>query len=148
MTHGSRYNENLRTVEIAKLVRQDIKSATKAGLLPVGLGLSVRSERFAGGSSIDIEVVRMPEGMRVLSAERLALDASGAGANGTPWASPEARNIEAVLEGLMAAYNRDGSDPMTDHYDVKFYGRVQFATALTIAERDAFMASWSPAVRS
>jgi hypothetical protein len=137
--YGARYDENLRTVEIAKLVRQDIKLATRGGLLPAGLGLSVRSERFAGGSSIDIEVTRMPEGVRVLSAERLALDASGQGANGTPWASPDARRIETVLGGLLAAYNRDGSDPMTDHYDVKFYGRVQFATALTIAEGGAVL---------
>lgn len=34
-----------------------------------------------------------------------------------------------TLNELHDAHNRDGSDTMTDYFDVKFYGQVQLGVA-------------------
>ena len=41
---------------------------------------------------------------------------------------------------MLGAYNHDGSDSMTDHFDVKFYGNVDIGDDLERDERDAIRA--------
>lgn len=43
---------------------------------------------------------------------------------------------EAANQALLEAYNHDGSDSMTDHFDVHFYGSVDFGGTVTERSRD------------
>ncbi len=109
-TVGSKYKqtENLGTVEIAKRVRQDLKAAY---LKPDSFSyanpykFSVKVRKFAGGSSIDLEVKAAPEEVLIDREKRQALVAS--------------------LKKVLDAYNYDDSDAMTDYFHVRFYGHVQ-----------------------
>lgn len=44
-TEGAKYNRNLSTTEIAKLIRADIMTAIKAGQLPKGIKVGVRDRK-------------------------------------------------------------------------------------------------------
>ena len=100
-TIGSKYQQtqNLGTVEIAKLVRQDIKSFDPS------YKFSVKVRKFSGGSAIDLEVKAAPEQVLTDREKRRALLAD--------------------LTKILNAYNYDDSDAMTDYFHVRFYGHVQ-----------------------
>lgn len=119
--YGDKYEAGLSTPEIAKKLRQDIKAAVKAGELPKGLKVSVRSESFSGGSAIRLRVTAVPDGFTIYNPEWVAAEDKRE-PHHLPWASPEADKVARVVEGLAAAYNYDGSDTMTDYFDVNFYG--------------------------
>ncbi|MFH8805282.1 hypothetical protein ACH4F6_38035 [Streptomyces sp. NPDC017936] len=132
-TYGAKYDRNLSTVQIAALVRAQIKLARKLakqsagedgavklpdpiGDAPAEIKFSVRSERFAGGSSIDISILNEPKGWAWEIREQ----------HGYPMemATPAMRALVDELAGLLRAYNYDGSDITTDYFDVNFYGSV------------------------
>lgn len=56
ISYGAKFDRSLDTAEIAKRFRTDVKVAQKAGQLPAELKLSVRTERFAGGSAIRVTI--------------------------------------------------------------------------------------------
>lgn len=136
--------------EIAKAVRADIKTAVKEGLLPAAWTYSVRSARFAGGTSVDVAVRNCPDawqdcdgtvpGTRRPTAEggwtALACgDVWCAGRNDPKYAhaahvhqvlTEDARAAKITLERIHGAYNHDGSDITTDYFDVRYYGTVTF----------------------
>jgi len=120
--YGPKYDENLSTTEIAKRFRSDVKAALAAGELPKGLKLSVRTDYFSMGSSIDVRIKEVP-GLRVRNPERETNQDA-------PWATPEAWALKERLQGMLDAYNHDGSQPEVDHYDVNFYGHIQFALGI------------------
>lgn len=138
--YGAKYERGLSTTEIARRFRADVKAAVAAGTLPRGLKLSVRTDYFSGGSSIDVTIVQAP-GLRILNPERLELDATNQPCYGTPWATAEARALDEALTAMLNAYNFDGSDIQSDYFHVNFYGHVNFSSALTDAERSAFLAA-------
>jgi len=117
---GDKYNRTLSTKEIAKLIRQEIKT-----IAPQGFKISTRSEYFSGGSSIDIRIKAIPEGFILFNP---AYDPNrprwGNGEN--EYYSPEAKKLLDQLEAIMAAYNYDGSETQVDYFDVNFYGSVAF----------------------
>jgi hypothetical protein len=129
-TYGSRYAETAgeSTTQIAARVRADVKAAIKAGKLPAGTKVSVRSEYYSGGSAIRVAIVRWPGRTANQERARVAvIRGVGYGDYGIPWSlypehSDELRLAVARLGDIMAAYNYDGSDSMTDHYDVRFSG--------------------------
>lgn len=101
--YGSKYDSKLNTTQIAKAFRADVKAAQKSGDLPKRLKLSVRTQYYAGGSSIRVGIKDMPCGAR----------------------STRAAVIANRLEDMLKAYNHNGSDSRFDHFDVNFYGSVQ-----------------------
>ncbi len=114
-------------MEIAKLVRADIKAGIADGSLPRAK-YSVRIDRFAGGRSLDVTIDDVPFAIR--NAARVRADVFGENPHDHPetvcFNSPEAGALEAQIEELVAAYNFDGSDSQSDYFHVNFYGHVSF----------------------
>lgn len=138
-TYGGKYDGKASTTEIAQRFRADVKAAQAAGDLPVGLKLSVRTHLYSMGSSINVKVVAVPAGFRILNPDRLAADraAPHAPPGHLPIFTPLATGLITILERMLNAYNHDGSDTRTDYFDVKFHSHVLFASELENAERDA-----------
>lgn len=138
-SYGPRYQSGLSTVEIAKLVRLDIKQAIKERQLPKG-SYSVRTRSFAGGSSIDITIKDIT--IQVMNPQRVFAEVLDEGRSSEPRHTPEARQVIDILEGLLEAYNYDGSDLQTDYFHVNFYGSVRFAWELEEAQRQGLERAW------
>ena len=126
-SYGSRYDEKLSTKEIAAKIRQNIKAHVATGALPQGLKVSVRYERFSGGTSIDTRVTAWPEGFLwlnpqwVLSTKESSNQSTSHQLNRY---TEQARKVIETLKAIHDAYNHDDSDAMVDHFDVKYYGNV------------------------
>lgn len=152
--YGYRYGElgeHPSTTEISKAIRQDIKQAVKEGLLPGSpVQFSVRTEYFSGGSSIDITVRNWDSAWQecdgTVPGTRKEWPDGGSTATACPNLWCAARNdperaahatphlvltehgqaAKMTLDRIINAYNHDGSDVMTDYFDVRFYGHVTF----------------------
>lgn len=153
-TIGHKYNSNLTTKEIAKLIRQDIKELklTKKN----GYKISVTSDSFAGGSAIDITVKETPFAKytpEYLEYWSLKSDiercdwirSKGIGLEGycrrdqTTWEyhlfsasdatygrfTPEMEKLRTVLRYLLDMYRRDDSDSQIDYFDCNFYANIR-----------------------
>lgn len=138
--YGAKYDHThkLTTVDIAKLIRTEIALARKLakqtakaapdaiaipdpiGDMPAQIKISVRSEYYAGGSSIDIRVSNVPLEWGFVPAGRL---------NRSQYRkydrSPALNALVDALHDAMNAYNHNNSDIMTDYFDVRFYGAVE-----------------------
>ena len=135
-TYGAKYEDGLNVTEIAKRVRADISDAVKAGTLPK-IATSVRISRYSMGQSVSVTVTATPAGFQIHNAARLA--ATLKNPNGHvehPWMSDEGRALMNALEAIVDAYNYDGSDSMTDYYDVNFHASVTFGGELSEIHRD------------
>lgn len=96
---GAKYREtqDLNIVEIAKLVRKDLKEAFPT------YKAKVQIEKYSMGCSLHIQL------------------------NGTGFNARDAKDSEAVqalkqaVRQVADEYNYDDSDPMTDYYSTKFY---------------------------
>jgi hypothetical protein len=131
-TYGTKYEatKDLSRVEIAKLIRADIKAAVKAGLIPKAK-YSVTCSR---GTGIDVSIVDVERrGFVLHNPERLRWEAENPHAS--MWSapgnvrdrfSPEAEAVLAALKEIWGAYNYDGSDIQSDYFNVRYYGGVQF----------------------
>jgi hypothetical protein len=144
---GSKYNPDVRNVaEIAKLVRADIKTAIKAGELPVGLKTSVRIERYSMGQSIRISITACP-GLTIVPVERIAAEIERPHVHlEGPWQTEEARAIEKRLERLLNAYNRGEYESETDYCNELFHASVDFDYEFRKADRAATVARLAAAV--
>jgi len=142
-TYGERYDGDLDVAEIAKLVRKDIKAALAAGELPSGLKTSVRISRYSMGRSLDVRVTVYPGAVvnpayaawRVEHPHDPHFDAPSR-------FTEEATAHLEVLKSIHRAYNHDGSDLMSDYYDVNYYGQVEFDSSLEYAERERLEAEY------
>lgn len=132
--YGTQYEatKNMTTKEVAAHLRRVIKQAAKDGLLHGEYKYSVRLSRSTWSSCIDVYII-VPD---AVIAERDAYEAQG----GKPryhhadrlWFDTPAQyatlstlaETEAALNELRSSYNYDGSDSMTDYFDVRFYGSV------------------------
>lgn len=144
-SYGYRYDEQrgLTTAEIAKKIRADIKQAVKFGLLPgAPVKYSVRTRTYSGGASIDITVKGWADAWVDCQGQTWTegeshhctypwCAASGEFA-GLPGAtvhqvlSQDASVAKMTLERIHGSYNHDGSDSMTDYFDVNYYGSITF----------------------
>jgi hypothetical protein len=136
-TRGAKYDRDRRPKECAAAFRADVKAAQKAGTLPRDLKVSVRYRSFSGGSSIDVEIVKMPAGVPIYNRERLVFETEHPHEPPprVPWMSEEASVLVEQLKRMMNAYNRDNSDTMVDYFDVHFYSHVEIGWELRDAER-------------
>lgn len=127
---GSKYeaSRGLRNTELAKLMREDIKSAVKRGLLDKGFKVSVRCDSFSMGCSIDIRITALPAGVAVYTPEYL--EATGnlqhpARCTVESRYTPAVEKALRVLEEIHSSYQRDNSDSMSDYFDRRYYGDVE-----------------------
>lgn len=127
--YGAKYEKDLNRRDIAKRIREDIKAAVTSGELPAAK-YSVRIQSYSGGGSITVTCTEVP-GLEVLSAARVLADFDNHNSYSTlPWRSDAAAKLEAKLEAMVGAYNYDGSDSMSDHFDVNFYQHIEVGGAL------------------
>lgn len=140
---GAKYDPSLSTTEIAARIRAEVKDAVRAGKLPRGLKVGVRSSSYSGGSSINIVIKRAP--FVVLNPARAAWEASN------PHAYPgdcsesrytaEASRVADAITAIAHAYNFDHSDAQSDYFHVNFYGGdAKYDWRLTDAECASFVA--------
>jgi len=118
---GSKYQatkDESRT-QLAARIRADIKAAVKAGTLPRA-SYSVRTRNYSGGGSIDVTIDELP-----FCTWRIVEDVSFGRSHGmTVKATAEAEAVRAAVREIVAAYNYDRSDIMTDYFNVRFHSDV------------------------
>ena len=136
-SYGYRYAElgdHPSPAAIAKAVRADVKQAVTEGLLPPHWSYSVRSDSFAGGCSVDVEVRDCPDAWRLC--DGLGCHNIWCSARNDPQyahaATPhsvlteDAEAAKMTLQRIHNAYNHDGSEIQVDYFDVRYYGHVTF----------------------
>lgn len=150
-SYGELYDGSLTTVQIAAKIRAEVKRRVKAGELPADWKYSIRSDSFAGGSAIRINATS-PRPVYLASWGPLhvpswatefpiivelpikgewkscAVRQHGWHVTREDVEVPEAKSVREQLEALHAAYNHNGSDIMTDYFDVNYYGTVELET--------------------
>jgi len=133
-TEGSKYLEtqNLRATELAKLIRKDLKA-----LALTGVKFSVRCGGSSMHDSIDVEVTAVPSGFEIYTRDRTLADAPRC------WLSDRANELLETVKAVVNSYNYDGSDLMSDYFDVRFYDHVGFSHELRQADREARDAEWA-----
>lgn len=128
-TYGSKYEETkgLRRAEIAKLIRADIKAATGT-LIPDWVRTSVRTEEYSMGGSINVTVQYDPRLWQpcdgYLEDRVCPRSAQYGGHQPHDRLTLLGRGVEAIITEIQRAYNYDGSDTMSDYFDVRYYGWV------------------------
>ena len=138
-SYGYKYHEApaySSAAEIAKLIRAEIKVAVAEGLLPgAPVKYSVTSQSYSGGQSVDVEVQNWDGAWVVCDGGQGCRDVWCVNRNDPTYAhaaqehkvlSEEAAVALVTLERIHDAYNHDGSDVMTDYFDVRYYGTVKF----------------------
>ena len=142
--YGSKYSGKLSNKEIAAAIRQDIKNAIATGKLPKGLKVSVRYEHFSGGSSIDASITAWPENFMWLNPDWVVMNHEHQDQyhDNVPRYTEQAKKIIEKLTEIHGAYNHDGSDSMTDHFDVKYYGHVNVDWELENPEKKRVYTMW------
>lgn len=143
-SYGYRYadlGEHPSVTEIGKAIRRDIRQARNEGLLPSRWTYSVRTRRFAGGCSVDVEVQDCDDAWTQEDLSRCPIDALSRrpmckpgrhyrpGCDGAVRLTDEAEAARMTLERIHGAYNHDGSEVQFDYFDVRYYGTVCFETA-------------------
>lgn len=125
--YGAKYDRNITSKDVAARVRADIKAAIQKGDLPTGLKVSVRYASFAGGSSVDARITAWPEGYPWLNPEWVVFNKQNPQtySEKIPRHTKKATRVLEKVEAIRSAYNHDGSDSQTDHFDVKYYGSTE-----------------------
>lgn len=114
--------------EYSAQIRADIKAAVAAGDLPgKPTTYSVTCENYAGGRSIRVVIRDLPNAWVEPNSEEAGRMFLFAPAD-QKVPSKEAVRTERDIKAMLNSYNYDGSDAMTDYYDVNFYGFVDVET--------------------
>jgi hypothetical protein len=132
---GSKYEQasRLTLTEIAKLIREDIKMARKAGRVapgstdlaipdpiadaPAQIKYSVRTRYYSGGGAIDLVISNVPAGWGWTE----ETDEFG---QPQKVATPAFSALHDEIERIHSAYNYDNSDSMTDYFERRYWGHV------------------------
>lgn len=141
VAYGKKYEKGLDVAGIAKRVRADLKTAVAAGELPAAK-YSVTISRYAGGQSLSVRINGVP--FAIVNEERVrrdTLEPHTYHADTLFLHSERGRELLGKVEAIVAAYNFDGSDSMTDYFHVNFYGHVDFGSQET-EEREALRAKY------
>jgi hypothetical protein len=119
VTIGPKYDRDRwrSAAEVARLLRADLKAAQESAALPPSAVFSVRSESFAGGQSVRVEIRNLPD--------REILDHHPDYPNRL---NRDARELERTVRRMANAYNRDASDSQSDVFDVHYYAQVSIET--------------------
>lgn len=137
-TYGYLYDAKRSTTEDAKLIRGTVKTMQKAGVLPADWKISVRTDKFAGGSAIRITATS-PRPIYAANPNSYRCSTLNVETGEHVHAyvdkfTVEAKVVRAALEELHQAYNHDGSEMQVDYWDVKFYGTVDLTVAAGVAK--------------
>ncbi|MEM1554340.1 MAG: LPD29 domain-containing protein [Thermoproteota archaeon] len=107
---GAKYEEveNLSLKEIAKIIKRELVSKFPS------FKFSVRTEYYAGGRSINIKIVAVPEGFRILKSPKSFEK------------TEEAQNLIKEIEKIANQYRYVDSDAQIDYFDASFWLSVDF----------------------
>jgi hypothetical protein len=123
---GAKYDRDRDVVDVAKLVRADIKQAVATGAIPAAK-YSVTIDRYSMGRSVTVTVTS--PSFRVYNVARLAYDLANTSRPMTDaerrWMSAEASDVVDFLEAILANYNENRSRPEEDYYDIAFAADVR-----------------------
>ena len=121
---GEKYGstQNLPRKEVAKRIKKEIEAKFPK------LGVSVRSEFFSNGSAINIKVVSVPAGFRIMRKEVNAY-----GNASYPYMDAAKALLEA-LQRIANQYRYDDSDGQIDYFNTNFYCTPEFAWELRSKE--------------
>lgn len=132
-TVGAFYDADRTVKDDAASIRAMIKSFVKLGVLPADWKYSVRKNSCTHSWAID---VRATSPRPTYAADPRAFDQwvtnHETGEPVIAWFDKytrEARAVKLLLEAIHGGHNHDGSDIMTDYFDVKFYGSVSIDVA-------------------
>ena len=139
VTIGPKYDRDRwrSAAEVARLLRADLKAAQESAALPPSAVFSVRSESFAGGQSVRVEIRNLPD--------REILDDHPDYPNRL---NRDARELERTVRRMANAYNRDASDSQSDVFDVHYYAQVSIETEASrqsrqyLAAEEEIQACW------
>lgn len=115
---GKKYQEtkSLSTTDCAKLIRKEIKEKFP------GIKVSVRTQYFAGGSSIDVRIVDC--GYNPINPEHNPLE-NDMDLRKSIYIE-KALQLKKDLEKIGNQYRYDDSDGMIDYFNTRFYFSVEF----------------------
>jgi hypothetical protein len=126
ITYGSKYEsvKGLPLREITALMRKDVKAAVKAGELPADWKYSVTMK---GGAIYPVATAPRPVYAADPDSYPFAFNyETGKYVTGYEnRRTAEATEVYEVLTGILNSYNYNGSDVMTDYFNVNFYGYVR-----------------------
>lgn len=136
---GAKYDKGLRAKDIAKLLREEVKTAIKAGTLPA-MKLSITT---SGYRSINVTVMEIDT--VVMNPERIAKEqAVGPSVHVAdchyPIFNETGKSILDTLRSMVMQYNYDRSDSQSDYFDTNFYCWPNFAGQVTRTQREAIEA--------
>jgi len=131
-TYGEKHDNGMDIKDIAKAVRQDIKDAQKAKTLPQ-MKISVTIERYSGGQSLNLNIKEFPIQFINIYRMKLQTENSNVFVGNLPdehpayeLYTPLAKKALETLKSMVGSYNYDGSETMTDYFDVNFYSHIGF----------------------
>lgn len=117
---GSRWTPGYRPpADIARDIRNDLKTLRAGGELPRDVKISVRTHTYAGGCSIHVSLSGWPE-------ERIWQDGVDAYGMPTRRETEEAAALRKKVEEVRNSYNRDTSDPSMDYFNADYLGVTQW----------------------
>lgn len=141
IAYGAKYERGLDVREIAKRIRQQIKTEIAAGALPQ-LQASVKIARFAGGQSIDIRVTAAS--FPILNRERVLVEHRQPHkyfpTAHYPVYTEQGATVLKQLQAMLDAYNYDGSEIQVDYHNKNFYGFAEYSNDLREHEREQIVA--------
>lgn len=108
MNTGKNHDPERSTTDTAKAIRKALK--TKFGK---AWKFSVRTRRFAGGSSIDVEIKAAPSPLYHQGFE-----------GEPPYQTLLCQSALEDIKGIMDDHNRQDVDTMSDYWNVAFYGHA------------------------
>jgi hypothetical protein len=136
--YGDKYanTRDLTLTDIAKLIRAEVKLARKIakmtatpgavkiadpiGDAPTAIKVSVRTQYYSGGGSIDVRLSNIPAEWGWTEEP----DDSYYDRRPRKVATPALKAFARAIKDVMDSYNYDGSDILTDYFDRRFYGHV------------------------
>lgn len=111
---GSKFMGWIDAAVAAKNIRADLKQAKLHSEIPHDVKISVRTRKYSGGQAVDVNLSGWnSEAVWYHDDDRYE------------W-TPAAKRVAEIVERIRNAYNRDASDPMTDYYDVTYYGTTRW----------------------
>lgn len=140
--------EYVDTATIAKWIRAQVKAMRAAGEanggvdLPADAKVTVRTDKYAGGSSIDVAIWAPAEWVYAAPGAPEGPEYHHQPAHGGYTLA--AQVAQSIIKAMVDRYNWDNSDSMTDYFDVRFYGSVELRVAGTDFGRPRVDPSLSP----
>lgn len=126
--YGKNYDANMDIKDIAKEVRKMLKAEMPE------FKFAVRIDRYAGGQSLNIGIKEVPAGFRFVRDNPNEFERDY---RPMVW-SEELRDAQEKARAIGLRFNYDGSDIMTDYFDVNYYchASVEYDTPAFYQQRE------------